>query len=412
MTTTTADATSSSVNLPWTYRIWLGGALASMLGDTVLYFALGWAATGHGGGVAALVLTTINLPRAVLLLVGGVVGDRFGARRIMIAGDAVMLTATALLALVVWLEGTPVWLLLCTGLVIGCVDAFYLPASGSMPRRLVGKSLLPQALALRQTGSQVITLVGGPLGGLLVVAAGLGGAALVDAATFGVVLIVLIAIRERVQEGAPPVRRGVLREAGDGVRVAVTDPVLRPALMLTATAAGFLLPVGSLLIPLLARSHHWPAAAAGLILGGQSAGIVAVALCVVRFGRLGRPGLVASGALLVASAGVAALSIAPDTALAVAAGVGVGAGSGLLTTHLGPLLLGAAPTTHLSRVQALLTLVQSVTLLVMNNVLGNTARLAGPVVGLALSASVLAVSGAVGLNSTALRRAALPSAAG
>lgn len=186
MTTTTADATSSSVNLPWTYRIWLGGALASMLGDTVLYFALGWAATGHGGGVAALVLTTINLPRAVLLLVGGVVGDRFGARRIMIAGDAVMLTATALLALVVWLEGTPVWLLLCTGLVIGCVDAFYLPASGSMPRRLVGKSLLPQALALRQTGSQVITLVGGPLGGLLVVAAGLGGAALVDAATFGV----------------------------------------------------------------------------------------------------------------------------------------------------------------------------------------------------------------------------------
>jgi MFS family permease len=69
------------------YLAWLAGVLASMLGDVVLYFALGWAASAHGGSVAALVLTAINLPRALFLLVGGAVGDRFGARRIMLGWD-------------------------------------------------------------------------------------------------------------------------------------------------------------------------------------------------------------------------------------------------------------------------------------------------------------------------------------
>jgi len=181
----------------------------------------------------------------------------------MIMGDGVMFAATSLLALVVLAAGTPVWLLLGAGLVIGIVDAFYLPASGSMPRRLVGQDLLPRALALRQTGGQTVTLVGAPLGGLMVVAAGLGGAALLDALTFGIVFVVLIAIKDDGHVENPARRSGVLREAADGVKVSLADPVLRPALAMTAGAAGFLLPVGSLLIPLLARSHHWPAAVAG-----------------------------------------------------------------------------------------------------------------------------------------------------
>jgi hypothetical protein len=406
--TTVATVLETPVKLPLKYRVWLAGALASLLGDACLNFGLAWAATAHGGGVAALVLTMVNLPRATLLLVGGVYGDRLGARRIMILGDGIMLAATIILALVVLVSGTPVWLLLGAGLVIGIIDAFYLPASGSMPRRLVGQDLLPRALALRQTGSQLVTLVGAPLGGLMVVAVGLDGAALVDAVTFGIVFIVLIAIKDDGHVANVPQRRGVLREAADGVKVSLADPVLRPALAITAGAAGFLLPVGSLLIPLLARSHHWAAAAAGWTLGGQSFGIIAVSLAVVRFGRLGRPGLVTAVALLIAALGIVALSIAPTAPLAVFAAVCVGAGSGLLTTHLGPLLLGAAPQSHLSRVQALLTLVQSLTLLIMNNVIGNTARLAGPVAGLWLSAGVLTAIGLTGLGSRGLRTAVLP----
>ncbi|MFD0348301.1 MFS transporter [Kitasatospora aburaviensis] len=105
--------------------------------------------------------------------------------------------------------------------VIGTVDAFYLPASGSMPRRLVGAERLPRALALRQAGGQVAALFGAPLGGVLVALGGLSGAALADAVSFGVVLLVLL--RVRPAEAAPARSAGasgLLREAAAGVRLA------------------------------------------------------------------------------------------------------------------------------------------------------------------------------------------------
>ena len=57
--------------LPRSYLVWLGGAMASQAGDAALYFALAWAASAHGGPAAGLVLSSINLPRTVLLLLGG-----------------------------------------------------------------------------------------------------------------------------------------------------------------------------------------------------------------------------------------------------------------------------------------------------------------------------------------------------
>ena len=64
------------------YLVWLTGAVVSQVGDAALYFALGWAASAHGGPAAGLVLSWIGLPRTVLLLVGGAVGDRLGACRV------------------------------------------------------------------------------------------------------------------------------------------------------------------------------------------------------------------------------------------------------------------------------------------------------------------------------------------
>ena len=105
--------------LPRAYLIWLGGALVSQVGDAALYFALGWAASAHGGAAAGLVLSCINLPRTAFLLVGGAMGDRLGARLIMITGDGVMFAVAAILALVSWRWGTPLALLAMAGLVIG-----------------------------------------------------------------------------------------------------------------------------------------------------------------------------------------------------------------------------------------------------------------------------------------------------
>ncbi|RKN07046.1 MFS transporter [Streptomyces radicis] len=390
--------------LPRAYRVWLGGALGSLLGDAVLYFALGWAAAAHGGAAAGLVLTSITLPRTALLLVGGALGDRLGARRVMIAGDVAMIAVALSLCLMVWRVGAPLWLLVATGLLIGVVDAFYLPASGSMPRRLVGTELLPKALALRQTGAQLVTMAGGALGGLLVAAGGLGAAAAFDAVTFAFMLGALMAIRPTRAEPRAPGSSGVLRDAGDGVRVAWRDPVLRAALALTACAAGALLPVVSLLVPLLARDRGWEAGTAGLVVGAQSLGIVCSAGWVARRGGARRPGLAAALGLLVAGCGAGALALAGSSPVAAGgAALLVGLGNGLFAAHLAPLVLASAPDTHLSRLQALMALVQSGALLLMNNVLGGLAQGAGPTAALGASAAILTVAALAALAHAPLR---------
>ncbi|WP_369199286.1 MFS transporter [Streptomyces sp. PU-14G] len=389
--------------LPRAYTLWLVGILVSLVGNEVFSFALGWAASEYGGSIAALVLSAITLPRVLLLLVGGAVSDRVSARRVLITGDAAMLIFSLALVAVASSLGAPPLLLIATGVAVGVVDAFYLPASGSMPRRLVAKAQLPRALSLRQVGGQVINMGGGPLAGVLIGLAGFAGAAFVNAVTFALTLVVLIAVRPQHDVPPAPKKDGFLKDALSGVKVAFSHPVLRPGLWLTGAAAGFLLPVLTLLIPLLAREEEWGAGAAGLVLGAQGVGMVAVTLAVVKRGPLGRPGLMAASALILAGAGVLALGLSPSATVAVAAGLVIGIGNGTFSAHIAPLVLASSPDSHLSRIQAVLVLVQSLALLLMNNVLGALVDLQGATVVVVASAVMLVGVGLAGLTSGPLR---------
>ena len=409
------SATPARPALPRSYLLWLAGTRASLAGDAALSFALGWAASAHGGRLAALVLTAITLPRTVLLLLGGAVGDRFGARRVMIVGDLVMLAAVLALALTDRCWGAPPWLLLGFAAVVGTVDAFYLPATGSMPRRLVGREQLPRAMALRQAGGQTAVLLGAPLGALLVGVAGLSGTALVDAGSFAAVLAVMLRLRQSVEaQPSPPASpqppppacprpERLLAGIADGVRLAAADPALRPALLLTAAAAAGVLPVIALLGPLLARGHGWGPGVAGLVAAGQGAGILLAALAAARRGPMRRLGVGAGLGLGIAALGIAGLAAAPVPASAVGAALIVGAGSGLFACHLGPLVLAGAPDTHLSRIQSLLSLVQSAALVLANNALGWLAHAADPRTALTLCATLTGAAAATALSSPALR---------
>ncbi|WP_202501460.1 hypothetical protein [Streptomyces sp. SID5785] len=57
--------------LPASYALWLGGLLASLTGNAVFAFALGWAATAHGGGVAGLASAPLRRDRTGLVAVAG-----------------------------------------------------------------------------------------------------------------------------------------------------------------------------------------------------------------------------------------------------------------------------------------------------------------------------------------------------
>jgi hypothetical protein len=366
---------------------------------------MAWSASAHSGALAGLVLTMVVGPRLLLALLGGAVADRVGAWPVMIAGDATLLVLTLGLAGAVVAVGPQPALLLTVALAIGVVDAFYLPASGSMPRRLVAPEGLARALAARQIGGQLAAVAGAPLGGALVAAAGLPAAALINAATFAVMLAVLLTLRPATPSDtrtAPP-GAPLRRQASDGLTTVARDRLLRPALLLASAAAGVLLPVSSLPVPLLGHQRLWPPSGAGLVVGATAIGTAIVTLLMVARGAWSRPGQAAVLGLLLAAAGLGLLAVIPAVVGAALAGALIGVGTGVFTAHLGPILLGRAPATHLARVQAAVLVAQSAPLLLANTVLGRLADTVQPALLVGACGVALTLVALLALRSAALR---------
>jgi hypothetical protein len=392
-----------STPLPRAWLAFLAASTLSQLGNSVLWFSLGWAAASHGGQVAALVLTASGLPRLLLVLVGGSVADRVGARRLLLCTESVMVMVCLALAVGLRVTGPAPWLLVAVGLASGVVSAFSLPALGSMPRRLVDDAALPRAMALRQGLNQTVLLAGAPLGGILVVTVGLPAIAVADAFCFAAVLVVVAVIRPRRHTG--PSAGSFWRSLSDGARVVARTRGLARALGLTGAVAAVVLPVSSLLVPLLGRDSGWGAATTGVVVAAQAAGSICAALVVARTGTARRTGRAVGLGLAAAAGGVASIAAVGGGAIALTAGAAVvlGAGTGVAVAHLGPFVLGSAPRTHLARVQAWTALAQLAPVVVSNNLLGAFAERFSPSAALCWCAVAL---GMCAVAATRLRAAA------
>jgi MFS family permease len=402
----TPPTDSDTQRIPVRYWIWLFGAVVSLLGDLTMSFAIGWSATRHGGSVAGLILLLAAAPRAVLLLVGGAIGDKYGAPRVLLASCTAMFAVTAALVPATLAVGEPVWLLVVLALVVGTIDAFFLPSSRSMPRLLVPPAQVPRALASFQVTGVVFAVTGTAVGGVLVSWAGLTAAAGFDALTFGVMIVVLVLLRKTI---APPGRMpsGMLRSIGAGIQVAFGRPLTRALLITMTVAAGLLMPLDALLFPLLARDHGWNAATAGLLVASRSLGVGVIALRILMRGAFPRPGIFAALGLLVAAAGLLGLSVLDPLPLTFAAGLLSGIGVGTFTGHVLPLLMNSVEREFQSRLQSIVVLCQSLAIMVANPLLGGLSDVSGiGITGVCLAISVAAaITGCVVLTRPVLRSA-------
>ncbi|MEV8373643.1 MFS transporter [Kribbella sp. NPDC056861] len=402
----TPPASPDTQRIPVRYWIWLFGAAVSLLGDLTMTFAIGWSASRHGGQVAGLVLLVAAAPRAALLLVGGAIGDRYGAPKVLLASCVAMFAVTTALVPATLAFGEPISLLLVTALVVGVIDAFFLPSSRSMPRLLVAPELVPRALASFQVTGVVFAVTGTAIGGVLVNWSGLTAAAGFDALTFAVMIVVLLSFRG-LPAGATGPRTGMFRSIVDGVKVAFGRPLTRALLITMTVAAGLLMPLDTLLLPLLARDHGWDASTAGLLVASRSLGVGIIALRILARGAFPRPGMFAAFGLLLAGLGLLGLSVLDPLPLTFAAGVVSGIGVGTFTGHVLPLLMNSVDREYQSRLQSVVVLCQTLALVVMNPILGTFSDLEGVgITGVCLGIAVAsALIGLYALTRPVLRNA-------
>ncbi|WP_405402793.1 MFS transporter [Streptomyces sp. NBC_01104] len=392
---------------------WLGAYTASTIGDSVYYMALAWAAARTGSASqTGLVLAAGSIPRAVLLLGGGVLADRLGPRRVVVASDTARCLVILGLAGTLLLTSPTVWMLIAVALVFGAVDALFLPAVGALPPRITAASQLARVQGLRGLATRTANVVGAPLGG---VAVALGGPVLAFAAAgvlFAVSLPLLLAVRISplpVTDQAEAAPAGTARrELADGLRYIRRHPLLGPLMLVVAVSElGFVGPLNLGLI-LLSDERGWGASGMGWVVAAFGAGAGASALLLTVRGRVPRAGLVMCLTVLVGAVAIGALAFAPSVPLAAGVAFLIGLFAGLGGALCGALTQTAADPGYLGRVTSVSTLFTHALAPLSYPVTGAAVALwgTGPVF---VASAVLCGAGAVsGLAFTRLRRAELP----
>jgi MFS family permease len=173
------------------------GETVSLLGDQFYIVALPWLTIQltNSGIALGTVLMSAAVPRAVLMLFGGVVSDRFSPRLVMFVANALRGLLVVLFATIVALKMTQLWHIYFFAASFGIFDGLFIPASKSIIPSLVSKEQLIASNTLSQGTSQLILLIGPALGGLLIATAGIEIAFVIDGITFVITTITLLLMK-------------------------------------------------------------------------------------------------------------------------------------------------------------------------------------------------------------------------
>src|SRR5690242_20108046 len=146
--------------------LWIGMS-TSLLGDGILLVALAWQVYTMFGVPAAMsaVGVALSAPQVATLLFGGVAGDRFDRRRLMLASDAVRGLALAGLAALALTGGLRLWSLLALTAVYGGAAGFFGPSFDALVPALVPAEELVGANAIDQFIRPAAAQIIGPAAG-------------------------------------------------------------------------------------------------------------------------------------------------------------------------------------------------------------------------------------------------------
>lgn len=179
------------------FRRLIGGQTVSRFGDQFYFIAIPWLVLRSTSAPIALaaVLGSASVTLGLFTLVGGVLADRYGPRKMMLYSDVVRFFLVAGLAAIAILSVPPLWLLATISALIGIAAGLFYPASSAMIPYLVAGDELQAANSFDQLTMQSSNFLGPSIAGVVLSVSRLALGFVVDAATFAVSVLTLFAIR-------------------------------------------------------------------------------------------------------------------------------------------------------------------------------------------------------------------------
>jgi MFS family permease len=315
----------TSLSVP-NYRRYFAGQLVSLTGNWMQIVAEMWLILSlTGSGVAVGITSALQfLPFLLFGAFGGLLADRFPKRSLLVVTQTLM----ALPALALWAatEGGAVtpWLVWALVFVRGTVNAVDNPTRQSFAIEMVGADRVVNAVSLNNALIHSARILGPAGAGILIATIGVGPCFLLNALSFGAMIVALRGMDPAELRPAPVATRG-----RGAVRAALGYVAHTPALAIPLAMMAVVGTLGynfQVILPLLARfSFDGGAATYTALAVAMGAGSVVGALVAGARGRVGPRLLIAAAFGFGAVALLAAA--APSVPLEIAALVPLGAAS-------------------------------------------------------------------------------------
>jgi MFS family permease len=272
------------------FRWMMSGGAISMLGDQFTLIALPWLVLQltHDALALGLVIAVMGVPRAIFILIGGALVDRYSPKRVLMLTKYANAALLGLLSALVLTHQVTMPVVYALALGIGLASAFSIPSGSSMLPNVVAPHQLQMANGMMMS-MRVLTALAGPLlAGLLIAFSGqdpaagaamadmrgLGIAFALDALTFAVTTWTLL----HVQMHAGAVRAApqrVLAAVGAGLAMVWRDAEMRSAFIYWGVISFVVGGIMQVAMPMLASTRLGGAAALGLVMGAHAAGNLA-----------------------------------------------------------------------------------------------------------------------------------------
>lgn len=270
------------------------GSFLSLLGDQFTLIALPWLVLQMTGDTLVLgtVLALVSVPRAVFILLGGALVDRYSPKQVLMLTKYVNLVLLGLLATLVLTGDLALWMVYALSLLIGVSTAFSIPAGTSIMPHVVARSQLQAANGISMGLRQLTMFMGPLLAGLLIAlfgdggaqgaqsptqarasAMGIGIAFALDALSYAVSAWTLAKVRTLESPGKAAAPQAVLASVGQGLAHFWRDSELRTCFLYWSAVALFIMGPVHIAVPVLASTTpQLGAAAFGTMLGAHGAG--------------------------------------------------------------------------------------------------------------------------------------------
>lgn len=174
----------------WTKNtvLFLAGQTTSLFGSMIVQFAVMWYITleTRSGMALGLFMLAAFGPQGVMSIFGGVLADRLDRKKLIIAADAMIATATLLLAVLMSVGLTDLWLIL-TAVAIRSVGAgVQAPTVQALIPQIVPQEHLMRINGIFQTINSAMALLAPAAGAAIYASAGIIAAFYLDVITAGI----------------------------------------------------------------------------------------------------------------------------------------------------------------------------------------------------------------------------------